>query len=325
MARRNRRERSSIEPKLFAGALAMGMLTSLIAALLPANAAASVDPVKALQKGRSQSLSEGESRARTHRSVCVRGAFGRDVALQPGRYSVLLRIRPGGCRGHPAFSHAGVVAGTRRCVPSLPSMRPVEGALAADSLIQAPRRTSGTVAALMLSLALVVSLGGVARSSYQSLSDWMKIALDPDLFVTTAESITARSFVFPASLGDGLRTIDGIAQVQMVRSVRLQVKGSPIILIALDVDQVSKRARLPAVEGVSDEMYRLAAQSKGVIASENFAQLHGARMGESPGNSLTDRSIAAARCRHCPRFFGPARQPADLPGPVHIATGTTTA
>jgi putative ABC transport system permease protein len=66
----------------------------------------------------------------------------------------------------------------------------------------------------------------------------------------------------------------------MVRSVRLQVKGSPIILIALDVDRVSKRARLPAIEGISDEMYGLTSQSKGLIASENFAQLHGARLGE---------------------------------------------
>ena len=45
-------------------------------------------------------------------------------------------------------------------------LRPVEGALAADSLIQAPRRTSATVAALMLSLALVVGQGGVARAAW---------------------------------------------------------------------------------------------------------------------------------------------------------------
>ena len=39
--------------------------------------------------------------------------------------------------------------------PLLKWLRPVEGALAADSLIQSPRRTSASVAALMLSLALV--------------------------------------------------------------------------------------------------------------------------------------------------------------------------
>src|SRR6185437_14643258 len=91
---------------------------------------------------------------------------------------------------------------SRALRPVLARLRPVEGALAADSLIQGPRRTSGTVAALMLSLALVISLGGLARSSYNSISDWMHIALNPDLFVTTANNVTDRTFVFPASLGD---------------------------------------------------------------------------------------------------------------------------
>ncbi len=70
----------------------------------------------------------------------------------------------------------------------------------------------------------------------------MRIALDPDLFVTTAETISARSFLFPASLVAGLREIDGIARVQMVRSVRLKVKDSPVMLVALDVS-----ARFPIV------------------------------------------------------------------------------
>ena len=105
--------------------------------------------------------------------------------------------------------------------PLLAWLRPVEGTLAADSLIQAPRRTSGTVAALMLSLALVISLGGLARASYDSLSEWMRIALNPDLFVTTAETLTSRSFVFPASLATDSAAIDGVAEVQPVRSVRV--------------------------------------------------------------------------------------------------------
>ncbi len=270
----------TIEPKLLAGAVAMGMVTSLIAAWLPANAAASVDPVKALQKGRSQSLSEGESRARR---LAAFGCLALSVAA-------LIFSRVG------VFFYGGFVLAvlaaillcptltlwlTQALRPILSGLLPVEGSLAADSLIQAPRRTSGTLAALMLSLALVIALAGVARSSYRSLSDWMNIAFDPDLFITTAETISAKSFVFPASLGDGLRRIDGVAKVQSVRSIRLRVKDAPVLLVAIDVSQISDRARLPAVEGESKEMYRLVAESKGVIASENFAQLHGARMGET--------------------------------------------
>ena len=121
---------------------------------------------------------------------------------------------------------------SRALRPVLARLRPVEGTLAADSLIQAPRRTSGTIAALMLSLALVISLGGLARSSYDSLAEWMRIALNPDFFVTTAETLSSRSFVFPASLADGLRAIEGVAEVQPVRSVRVMVKNAPIMVIA---------------------------------------------------------------------------------------------
>src|SRR5262249_41319159 len=152
--------------------------------------------------------------------------------------------------------------------------------LAADSLIQAPRRTSGTIAALMLSLGLVISLGGLSRASYDSLSEWMNVALNPDLFVTTAQNATQRSFVFPASLGDGLRSIPGVAEVQLVRSVRVLVKGYPVLIVAIDIAGLQNRAKLPPLAGDEREMYHQAAEGKGVIVSENFAQLRGAKLGE---------------------------------------------
>ena len=40
-----------LDPLLTGGALAMGIVTSLFAAVIPARAAASVDPVKALAEG----------------------------------------------------------------------------------------------------------------------------------------------------------------------------------------------------------------------------------------------------------------------------------
>ena len=61
--------------------------------------------------------------------------------------------------------------------PILKWILPAEGTLAADSLVQAPRRTSATVSALMLSLAMVVGFGGFAHSFYTSVGDWMDTAL----------------------------------------------------------------------------------------------------------------------------------------------------
>jgi len=268
-----------VAPWLIALAVVMGVVTSLIAAVIPARAAALVDPVKALQKGRYQSLSEGENR--TRRRWAIACACASAVALVLNRFTLIFYA------GYVLAVLAAVLLApamslglARLLRPVLARIRPVEGSLAADSLIQGPRRTSGTVAALMLSLALVISLGGLARASYNSITDWMKIALNPDLFVTTAENITARSFVFPLSLGAELRAVDGVGTVQLVRSVRVMVKNTPIMLVAVDIADLARHAKLPAVEGNPDEMYAEAAAGKGVIASENFARLHGVKMGE---------------------------------------------
>ncbi|HEV8147399.1 MAG TPA: FtsX-like permease family protein [Bryobacteraceae bacterium] len=269
----------TIDPRLIAVAIAMGVITSLIAAVIPARAAAGVDPVKALQKGRHQSLSEGENR--TRRNLAIACAIASVLALVASHNQVIFY------GGYMLAVITAVLLApalslwiARAIRPALAWMRPVEGALAADSLIQAPRRTSGTVAALMLSLALVISLSGLARASYNSLADWMRIALNPDLFVTTAETVTSRTFVFPAVLGEGFRAMPGVAEVQLVRSVRVMVKNTPIMLVAADIASLGRRAKLPPVEGDLDDMYRRAAAGEGVLASDNMCRLHGCKLGD---------------------------------------------
>lgn len=268
-----------LDPRLVGVAVAMGVVTSLIAAVIPARNAAGVDPVKALQKGKYQALSEGENRARRNWAIaCAAGAV---CAFAYSRIGIVFYA------GYLLAVLAAVLLSPALSLwlsqllrPLLARMRPVEGTLAADSLIQAPRRTSGTVAALMLSLALVISLGGLARASYNSIADWLHIALSPDLFITTAQNISERSFTFPASLAAGLRAVDGVGEVQLVRTVRVPVKGAPIMIVATDVGGLQRHALLPAIEGDPKTMYQETAAGHGVMASENFARLHGAHLGE---------------------------------------------
>jgi len=164
--------------------------------------------------------------------------------------------------------------------PALKWLRPVEGTLAVDSLLQAPRRTSGAVAALMLSLALVVALGGLTRASYDSIFKWLTVALNPDLFISPSESLTSRSFRFPDSMAGQLRSIAGIAEVQSVRDARIQVRGVPIMFVATDVNALRHHATLPAVKGDPEMMFRQTAAGKAILASENFALLRGYQLGD---------------------------------------------
>jgi putative ABC transport system permease protein len=158
---------------------------------------------------------------------------------------------------------------------------PVEGALAADSLIQAPRRTSATVSALMLSLALTIGLGGVSAASYESIADWMGTALNPDLFVTASPTLTSRSFLFPGYLGPTLRQIDGIEDVQSVRTPRVMFRGTPVLLITLEVERWAAHSERKPVEGRADEMYKATAEGRGTILSQNLASMKGLHVGDT--------------------------------------------
>ena len=136
--------------------------------------------------------------------------------------------------------------------PLLRWLRPVEGTLAADSLLQAPRRTSGAVAALMLSLALVVALGGLTRASYDSIFQWLGVALNPDLFISPSQSLTARSFRFPGSMADQLRAIPGVGEVQSVRAARIQINGAPVIFCRRGCAGAGKSRDTPSHSGRSE-------------------------------------------------------------------------
>ncbi len=267
------------DPLLMAVSVAMGVATSLVAGYLPARNAARVDPVQALQKGRYQVLSAGENRARRIAAIVL--GIGALVALTfsfshwvfyAGFIMALLAML--------LVSPSAALWLTRALRPVLKWLRPVEGALAADSLIQAPRRTSATVTALMLSLTLVVGLGGIARASFESIMDWTTTALNPDLFVSPSDSLSERNFRFPESMGAQLRQLDGVDIVQMVRTQRIYYQQTPVMIVAVEADSMGDRGRRPPIEGPAD-MYTLAAQGKGVILSDHFIGRFGLHYGQS--------------------------------------------
>jgi len=266
----------SSDPRLLFGALAMGVVTSLIAAWIPARSAAGIDPVRALQKGRYQVLSAGENRLRRR--------------MAAGLFCIVF-VCLYFSQNRPLF-YAGyfltVIAGlllvptialwlSKAIRPVMKALRPVEGTLAADSLIQSPRRTSGAVSALALSIALVISLGGMARASYDSIDEWMRIALNPDMFLTPTQNITDRSFRFAGSFAEEINRIPGIANTQLVRNSRILYHGNPVMLVSIDASRLRRESYLVPIHGDSQTMYRTVAEGKGVIVSDNFAELYGVK------------------------------------------------
>jgi putative ABC transport system permease protein len=266
-------------PALLGLALAIGIGTSVVAAAIPARNAARVDPVQALQKGKYQVLSAGESRLRAVAAaicgavsvVCLSTARSRPIFYTGYMLAIVVALLLG-----PLLS----LALAKALRPVLKRLRPVEGALAADSLIQAPRRTSASVAALMLSLALVVAFAGMARASYDSIIDWMETALNPELFVLPSQSIVARTIRFPPAMAAEIAAMPGVARVQMVRDARIVFRRTPVMVVAVEVGSIAQTARRNPVAGNADEMYRKTAAGEGLMVSDNLAQLQHLQLGE---------------------------------------------
>ena len=274
-----RSEEITLDPGLLAAAMLAGVAASLLGGLLPARNAARVDPVKALQKGRYQVLAEGENRVRRIASFLLGAAAVACLYLGPADsffyagyllaiLSVLLMV--------PSLA----LWLARSLRPVLSWLRPVEGALAADSLIAAPRRTSATVSALMLSLAMAVAFAGVAGAIQISVRRWLDNAFNPDLFIAATESISARDFRFPRSLRDELLAAPGIEEVQTVRNARVMVAGKPVMVIAIEIDSLARRVRQEVIEGDAREMFRAAAAGQGIVISDNLARIHNIHRGD---------------------------------------------
>ena len=272
-------EEVATDPSLMALGLLMGISTSVVAAVLPARSAARVDPIQALQKGKYQVLSAGENRARRYLALGFVLVSVGSLLLGTGEVSFyagfLLAV-------FAALLLAPALALwlTRALRPLLRVLRPVEGALAADSLIQAPRRTSATVSALMLSLAVAIGMGGLARASHDSIADWVETALDPDLFVTPSPTLTSRDFLFPAFLAPTLRQVEGVAEVQSVRTPRVMFRQTPVMIVAIEMDQWSRHGRRRVVEGDEEQMFSSTAAGRTVILSEHLASLKGIHAGD---------------------------------------------
>ena len=270
----------AMTPWLLAGAVAVGIGTSVVAAWLPARSAARVDPVQALQKGKYQVLSAGENRVRVALAlVCAAMAVAslRAAGSRPIFYAGYFLAMGAALLLTPLLT-LGLARAIR---PIVRAARPVEGSLAADGLIQAPRRTSASVAALMLSLALVIAFGGMARASYASIIDWMNAALNPDLFVTPTQNLAARTVRFPAAMGGELAALPEVERVQMVRDARVMLRGTPVTLVSVDVANVAQTVTRKPVAGDTDDMYRRTAAGEGLMVSDNLAQLKRLRLGDT--------------------------------------------
>ena len=268
-----------VNPSLLVTGVIIGVATSTVAAWIPARSASAVDPVQALQKGKYQVMSVGENRRR-------RGAAAILVLFSLSTFLVA-SWKPAFYAGYLMMIGAGLLLAptltlilARMIRPLLRRILPVEGTLAADSLIQAPRRTSATVAALMLSLAMAMGFGGITYSMRNAIDEWMTTALNPDFFMAASANLISRSSTFPEDIGPIIEAVPGVRSVQLVRNARIMYKKVPVMVVSVESEKLKATVTREPMEGDLDEMYRLTKEGKGTIISDAFQANHQLRLGD---------------------------------------------
>lgn len=268
-----------VDPWLLTAAMLIGTFTSVIAAWIPARSASAVDPVQALQKGKYQVMSAGENRRRRIGAAIL--SFLSAGTLFLGSSKVAFYV------GYVMMIGAGLLFAptltlllARMIRPVLRRILPAEGTLAADSLIQSPRRTSATVAALMLSLAMAMGFGGVTYSMYASIDEWMKNALNPDFFIAPTANLVSRTSTFPEEIGPALEGVPGVKVVQLVRNARVMYRKIPVMVVAVEAEKLKGTVNRKPIAGDIKEMYRLASAGEGAIISDGFQTHHQLKLGD---------------------------------------------
>jgi putative ABC transport system permease protein len=223
-----------ISVRIAVSGAAVGLLSTLLAAYLPARRASLVEPAEAVRSTRASALIFAPP-------VGKLGALG----IGGCALSLLLAQSGGVTTGYAAL--AGLLLGSALLVPScvvvlkwllvkaVERSLGIPGRLALDNVERALGRSAMAVCALMLAVAMSLSIAAYATSFENSVSQWADDAFPADAMITKGSPIANRHAMafLPSTIEPALQ-LDGIAGVNPVRLTYHEVGGRRIQLSASD-------------------------------------------------------------------------------------------
>lgn len=148
--------------------------------------------------------------------------------------------------------------------------------IAADQAARHPGRNAVTVSALMVGLSIMIGVAVMVRSFRDTVEVWVNETVMADLIVAPQSWLQGKqagqaSRALPGTWGSTLSAIDGIAAVDSLRDVYVDVAGQPVALVSRDLRLHAQRSRYLMIHGDSTEILLRAAETGGVLLSEVLA------------------------------------------------------
>jgi len=220
--------------------LGLGVAAAIAATLGPAREAAAVPAAAALKAG-----DEAPLAARRHGRVALALLAGAALALLlpplegialPG-YAAIACLLLAAVFFAPTLSHL--------VFDRLPVAGPPWLQIATAQLRGTARRSTVSIAAVLVSFSLMVAMAIMVYSFRNSLDGWMQRILPADLYVRAGSA--GLSSYLDESAQDAIARVDGVSHVDFVRfqEVALPGPGLPVTVIARPIDEAGAAAVLP--------------------------------------------------------------------------------
>ena len=282
-----------VDPNVVIVGASLGLISAIAAAFFPALQAARLQPVDALAKGGFQRVSAGSAGRRLVAGVVlavVAAVVVATVARTSFQGAVLGMLLINGAALLLAPSLIGPLV--RLIRPAMEGVFGVEGRIATDTLLQAPRRTSATVLALMVSLGFVLTLAGMAHAFRVSYTTWMNGVINADFYVTASDRFFSKAYRLPPECAKIIAGIPGVRWVEEFRGIHVEYEGQRPFLATLPLALTYRRLDMPIVSGSKADLVSRVPRGEGIAVSDNFARLFGKTLGspvtlDTPSGPLT--------------------------------------
>jgi putative ABC transport system permease protein len=216
-----------------------GLLSTLVAAYFPARTASRVDPAEALRAARSTA----HSRPIPTKKLALIGLAVVGLAMIPASIGGELNgyLAAGILMwGSPLFVPL-LVKGLRLVLlRAAESTFGIPGRLALDNVERSLGRSVITVVALMLAVALSMSVGAYASSFEGSMVEWVEQSFAADAYITAGSPLIDRQHMpFAPSAVEAVRNVKGVRAINPVRNILIDLADRRVVMQAIDTRAVT--------------------------------------------------------------------------------------
>ncbi len=271
---------------LAALAACVGILSAVIASLIPAVQAAYEKPAEAVRR-----VPKEPPVSHLVMHIVATGGLilgGMSLILirdflpkRWGTWGGLILVMVGALLSAPLFAQVAA-----RCLaPFARRFFRIEWRIAADNLVRAPGRTGMVIGALAAGVCLIVETAGIIRSQRDAIIAWVDSSIGSDIVVTSGSPVGSGGQNTPMheDLGAELRKLPEVEDAIPIRvCTEIPFRKERVAILTIEAGRAHAREikRLRKTDS-SDILFAMDGKKNSIVISGNFAALHHVHTGDT--------------------------------------------